>query len=115
MQVGLCVRHKDLGHRVRVHGYIIVDNHADGLNVDAASEDVGRDEHFGMAHAEGVDDGVTDTAVQAAGERDDFVAFGGHALFEFGSGFTGLRKDLLGIWGNVCDGLDSTNLDKNDG
>lgn len=92
MQVGLRVRLELLGGGVRVRGDIVVDDHADGLDVYAASEEVGRYQHFGVAHAEGVDDAVAGGAVETTRQGDDFVAFGGHALFELGGGVAGLEE-----------------------
>ena len=68
----------------------VIDDHGDGLYVDAAGEDIGGDEDFGFAGAELVDYAVALGAVEAAAELGDFVTFCDHALLELEGSLTRL-------------------------
>ena len=71
-------------------GHVVVDDHGDGFDVNAAGEDVGRDQDFGGAFAELVDDDVAFLAFVFACEGDDAMAFIAHAPFNFFGGSFGL-------------------------
>jgi hypothetical protein len=74
-------------------GDVIVDNHGDGLHVNAAREDVGGDEDLGFASAEPVEDCVTLSAIEGSGQSGDLVAVGCHAALDFGGGVAALDED----------------------
>jgi hypothetical protein len=74
-------------------GDVIVDNHGDGLHVNAAREDVGGYEDLGFASAEPVEDCVTLSAVEGSGQSGDLVAVGCHAALDLGGGVAALDED----------------------
>ena len=60
------------------------------MDVDTAGEDVGGDEDFSRAVAEGVDDDVALEAFELAGETCYLVAFSVHTSFNLESSLAGL-------------------------
>jgi len=63
---------------------IVVDDHGDRLYIDTTGQDVGRDENFGMAETEGIDDDITLSTFITTSERDDLVTLNCHTLFDSG-------------------------------
>jgi hypothetical protein len=74
-------------------GNVVVDNHGDGLDVDTARQDVGRNEYLCLASAELVEDIISLSSVQGAGKGSDLVAIGSHASLDLCGGVAALDED----------------------
>lgn len=73
MQVRLGV-----GSALGVERQVVVDDHVDLRDVDAAGDDVRRDQDLGLAVAERLHDGVALGRLELAVQRRDLVALGRH-------------------------------------
>ena len=67
--------------RVILETYVI-DHQRDGLNIDTARKDVGRNKHFGFPSTEGVNDDITLRRFESSSQASDLVTFGIKALLD---------------------------------
>lgn len=74
-------------------GNVVVDDHSDGLNIDATGKNVGGDEHLCFAGTELVEDIISLSSVQGARKGGNFVAVGSHASLDLGGSVTTLDED----------------------
>ena len=74
-------------------GNVVVDDHSDGLNINATGKNVGGDEHLCFAGAELVEDIISLSSVQGARKGSDLVTVGGHASLDLASGVATLDED----------------------
>ena len=72
---------------------IVVNDERNCLDVNTASEDVGSDQYFGSAGAEGVDDNVALSSIEFAGKASNCMAFFVYTSLNLKSGLTSSHED----------------------